>query len=290
MVPLRNAFTIDLEDWYCSRALEGIIPRDEWSGCESRIVRSTRPLLDLLDAHRTEATVFVLGYVAEREPDFIREIADRGHEIATHGYFHQHLGDLTPEEFARDLDRAIEVTERASGRKIGGYRAPIFSITPRTVDWAVDIIRSRGLWYDSSIMPTAGHPEYGFPGAPLHVHQHRNGLVEVPISCAEVMGRRVPATGGGWFRHLPYGVSSTLFHRVMRVLRPVVFYVHPWEIDPDPPRLPLPMLRRLRHYHGLDGMFGKIETMLREHSFTSIETMLYQAGYDRIERAELVGA
>ena len=286
---MRNAFTVELEDWYCATALERIIPCNEWSRCESRIVASTRLLLDLLDAHRTTATFFVNGYVAEREQELIGEIADRGHEIATLGRDDRALEDPTPDRFARDLDRTLEVIERATGVTSGGYRAPGFGLTPRTVDRAVAIIRSRGLWYDSSIVPTGRHAAHGFPGAPLHIHQHRNGLVEIPVSCVEILGRRVPVAGGRLFRQLPYAVSSTLMHRVVRTLRPIIFTVRPWELDPDSP-----LDRTAPHHHrrahvGRDDMLEKLERMLREFTFTSIRSMLYREGYDRIERAELLG-
>jgi polysaccharide deacetylase family protein (PEP-CTERM system associated) len=271
---LRNVFSVDLEDWYCSRTLEGIIPRSRWLECESRVVHGTQRLLELLDRYRIEATFFVLGFVAEREPELVRTIADAGHEIATHGYFHQHLAEITPDDFARDLDRALDVTTRVTGEPVYGYRAPNFSIIESTAGWALPILKSRGLRYDSSVFPMKGHPEYGIAGAPLDRFIHANDLVEIPISCVELGSMRLPATGGGYIRQFPWPVTRQLFHRCNRQGRPVIFYIHPWEIDPDPPRLPLPLVRRLRHYRNITATFDRIERMVAEFPFTSVRRML----------------
>lgn len=271
-----NIFTVDLEDWYCSRALEAAIPRSQWSACESRVRIGTTILLTLLERYHVEATFFVLGYIANREPELVAEIAARGHDIATHGYDHRHLAEGTSSAFTEDLDRSIAAIEGVTGKPVRGYRAPMFSITSNTEDWALPILKSRGILYDSSIVPAWGHPEYGMPRVPTSPFRHANGVLEIPISVAKFAGVRIPATGGGYFRHLPYAVSRRLMRRCNRDGQPVVFYIHPWELDRDQPRIPLPLLRHLRHYHGIDYLESKLESLLKEFSFTSMRVLFEQ--------------
>jgi polysaccharide deacetylase family protein (PEP-CTERM system associated) len=273
-----NLFTVDLEDWYCSRALEGVIPRSGWSACESRVGVGTELLLALLRRHEVHATFFVLGYVAGREPDLVRRIAGEGHEIATHGYFHHHLAEQTPEEFREDLERAIAVTQPLSGSSILGYRAPIFSFIDSTIGWGSEIVKGAGIRYSSSVFPMRGHREYGLASAPLDLFHHANGLAEVPMSCVEVGGRRVPATGGGWMRHFPLKLTRSLIRRCNDEGRPAVIYIHPWEVDRWQPKVKLPAMRHLRHYHGIGGMLAKVDRLLEEFPFTTMRSMLETRG------------
>ncbi|MEO5931710.1 MAG: polysaccharide deacetylase family protein, partial [Candidatus Kapaibacterium sp.] len=181
-----NIFTVDLEEWFCFRE-RGIPNYEEWERLESRVAIGTGIILRILAEHGIEATFFVLGWVAERWPDLIREIADAGHEIATHGYSHAMLTMMTPDQFRRDLERALKATEQAAGTTIRGFRAPRFSVT-RDTRWAIDILREMGLCYDSSVFPYAGHPDYGIVDAPLDIYSHDNGIIEIPMSCAVVAG------------------------------------------------------------------------------------------------------
>jgi len=269
-----NVFTVDLEDWYCAHALEGAVQRETWCSLPSRVRHGTEILLDLLSAHGVEATFFVLGHVAEREPALIRAVAEAGHEIATHGYSHRHLAESSPEEFRHDLDRSIETLESIVDVPVHGHRAPTFSVTRSTASWALPIVRARGLTYDSSIVPMAQHPSYGIADAPLEVFETIPGLIEVPISVATFGPVRLPATGGGYFRHLPYAATAWLAHRCNSQGRPLVFYIHPWELDPDQPRLTLPLLQRFRQYHGIRGVRAKLTRLLRDFSFTSMRRLL----------------
>jgi polysaccharide deacetylase family protein (PEP-CTERM system associated) len=269
-----NAMTIDLEDWFCVANLRHVISRSEWHQCELRVVDNTRRLLDGFARHEVEATFFVLGWVAERVPDLIREIADCGHEIATHGYSHSLLTEMTPESFEEDLQRAIQVTEACVDCDIVGFRAPSFTITSKTL-WALDILARNGICYDSSIFPIGFHPDYGMPDAPLWIHKLTMApLTEVPLSCAEVWGRRIPCSGGAYFRIFPYFVSKCLLRRCNNQGRPAIFYIHPWEIDPGQPRVRLPLLKRFRHYYKLQDTLRRLERLLNDFQFTSVRKLV----------------
>jgi polysaccharide deacetylase family protein (PEP-CTERM system associated) len=273
MEPARqNVFSIDLEDWFCVHNLSGVIKREEWERCQSRVERNTLILLNLLSQHNVEATFFVLGWVAERYPDLVKEVERRGHEIATHGYSHRLLTALEPQEFRADLERSLEVLARCTSRPVRGFRAPSFSITRKTW-WAVEILRSCGIRYDSSIFPIGFHPDYGIPDAPLSAHLLPEGVFELPMSCAEVFGRKVPCSGGGYFRLLPYVATRALMRRCNRQGRPVIFYLHPWEVDPEQPRVELPAVKRFRHYQNLDRTAERLERLLQDFQFTSVRRL-----------------
>lgn len=268
-----NAFTVDLEDWYCSRALETQVRFEEWRQSPSRVGIGTRWLLDLLERHSIEATFFVLGYVAEREPELIREIAERGHEIASHGYAHQPIYRLNEREFALDLERADRAIETASGRKAEGYRAPDFSMIAAVLPWAYRVLRECGFSYSSSIFPLRLQPGRGVGDAPLTPHRYDGGVLEVPISCALVGGVRLPAAGGGYLRQFPFALTRALWRRCNVQGRPVIFHLHPWELDPDAPRLPLQLHRRLRQWRNIDLMRERVEQLVEEFRFTSLRCL-----------------
>ena len=265
-----NAISIDLEDWFCAYNLR--IATKDWGKQELRVVDNTHRILNLLDQHNVQATFFVLGWFAEHTPDLIREVERRGHEIATHGYSHTVLTAMTPAEFEIDLQRALDITRSCVTQDIIGFRAPSFTITNKTL-WAFDILARNGIRYDSSIFPISGHPDYGIGDAPLAIHP-RGALTEVPMSIAEIAGRRVPCSGGGYFRLFPYAVTKFLFERCNRQGRPVIFYLHPWEIDPGQPRRKLSMSKSLRHYINLDRTLARLDRLLTDFQFTSIRKVL----------------
>lgn len=269
---MMNALTFDVEDWFCAHNLHGVVRRSEWSRSTPRVTETTRRILALLQEHGVQATFFVLGWIAEHHPALVREIRDGGHEIATHGYSHTPLTAMTPETFERDLDRALAVTRPLAGHDIAGFRAPSFTITSSTL-WALDILKSRNILYDSSVVPTGLHPDYGIPDAPLAMYQHQNTLIEIPLSCVEIAGRRIPCAGGAYFRFFPYSITRHFIDRTHREGRPVIFYLHPWEIDPGQPRLRLPLLRTIRQYYNLEKTFAKLEQLLLDYRFTSIRTL-----------------
>lgn len=265
-----NALSIDLEDWFAAYNLR--INFRDWDKQDFRVVESTYKLLDLFSKHQVHGTFFVLGWVAEHAPDLICEVEQRGHEIATHGYSHTLITQMTPAEFEADIVKALAVTQPLVQHPIRGFRAPSFTITAKTL-WALDILVKHGIQYDSSIFPINFHPDYGIPDAPLDIHP-RQGLIEVPLSVAEVMGRRLPCSGGGYFRLLPYTLTERLMHRCNSQGRPVIFYLHPWEVDPGQPRQPLVWSKRLRHYYNLDKTLSRLDKLLSRFQFVPIKELL----------------
>ncbi|MDR1943886.1 MAG: DUF3473 domain-containing protein [Synergistaceae bacterium] len=259
-----NAFTVDLEDWFCVANMEEFFPPSSWDDVARdglRIERSASALLALLGERGVRATFFVLGWIAERCPELVRKIYDAGHEIGVHGYAHRRVTRIDRGQFIADLARAVEVISGIVPREaIAGYRAPSFSVVERT-SWALDAVASFGFRYDSSIYPASGHPDYGWAGAPQRIHRLPCGLVEVPMT---------PWFGGGYFRLLPYAVSRNIARRANRRGRPAIFYVHPWEIDPGQPRIKLPLPKRFRSYVNLDKTEGRLGRLLSDFRFGAI--------------------
>jgi polysaccharide deacetylase family protein (PEP-CTERM system associated) len=261
-----NGLSFDVEDWFQVENLKEVVSRAEWESCELRVVHNTGKILALLDRYRTQATFFVLGWVAERYPTLVKEIAGRGHEIASHGYGHELIYQLTPEAFYADTRYSKEILESIIGKPIYGYRAPSFSITPQSA-WAVDILKGLGFSYDSSIFPTSFHNRYGFNGTSPLPFKFRNGLVELPLSTQKFLGFRFPLAGGGYFRLFPYFYFQNLFRRLNRQNRGIVFYLHPWELDPQQPRKNVRITYRWRHYINLEKTEGRLERLLKEFKF-----------------------
>jgi len=270
-----NAMTVDVEDYFHVSAFEGAIERAAWPRCESRVRRNTERLLEIFASYQTKATFFVLGWVAEREPKLVRQIAQAGHDLALHSYWHRLVYDLTPEEFRRDLREGRAAVEAAAGARVVGYRAPSYSVTERSL-WALDVLTEEGFEYDASIFPIH-HDRYGIPSAPRHAHRIRRAggcLVEIPASTVRLGLVNLPVAGGGYFRLLPYAWTSWGLRRLnAREQRPAVFYVHPWELDPQQPRICAPWLSRARHYTGLGRTEGRLDRLLREFTFDSIESV-----------------
>ena len=270
---MRNAISIDLEDWFCVANFKDAIPRERWDTCELRVEQNTRRLLALFDRHQTKATFFVLGWVAERVPDLIQEIEAAGHEIGTHGYNHQMLTEMDPDSFDADLRRSLEVLRACTRGDIVGYRAPSFTVTERTM-WAIDVLARHGLRYDSSIFPVGFHPDYGVADAPLEIYDHPQGVREFPMSVAEILGKRIPCSGGGYFRLLPYAATRALLRRCNGAGRPFVFYLHPWEVDPTQPRVRIPLTKRFRHYVNLRRTYDRLDRLLGDFEFTTVREVL----------------
>jgi len=272
---MKNMMSVDLEDWFCVNNLRGIINYDEWHQCEQRVKVSTHRLLDLFDKYHTTATFFVLGWIADRYPELVQQISDRGHEIASHGYAHLLLTRITPEVFREDLAKSLTLIRQISGQPVTGFRAPSFTVTSKTL-WALDIMMEMGITYDSSIFPVGFHPDYGMPASPLAIHSIGATLMEIPLSCAEILGQKIPCSGGGYFRLFPYQVSRRLISACNKQGRPVVFYIHPWEVDPGQPKMNLPALKQFRHYNNLGKTYGRLERLLADFQFTSIHNVLHQ--------------
>ncbi len=275
---VRHVFSVDLEEYFQVQAFDGVVGRDEWSLIPSRVQASTERILDLLDAAGATATFFTLGWIADRHPGLVRQIADRGHEIASHGYGHELLTRMGADEFRQDLRRSRQALENAVGRPVLGYRAPTFSLVPETA-WAFDVLIEEGFEYDSSMFPIRRRG-YGFPGANPDVHtliRPAGRLLEIPMTTTVVAGLRLPAAGGGWFRQLPYGLTRSGFRQCAREGRTGMFYIHPWELDPEQPRMPVPLLQRVRHYRGLHRMEDRLARLLREFRFTSVRERFFEA-------------
>lgn len=271
-----NALTIDLEDWY--QGLTSTSQQvDRWPDLEDRVEPSTDRILEILDRAGVRATFFVLGYVADRFPDLVRRVAAAGHEIGLHGYHHRQVFRLTPEQFRAEIERGRKAVEAASGQRIIGYRAPMFSIN-RSAVWALEVLRDLGFRYDSSMFPTR-NMLYGFPDAPRFPHHpFENGdFVEFPLSTVRVLGVNWPVAGGFYLRLLPYAVFRWGLKRINREREPAVIYLHPWELDPDHPR-PNPTLReRFTHYTNLRQTEAKLSAVLRDFSFGSLADLLERA-------------
>ena len=271
-----NAMSVDVEDYFQVSAFDAVVNRSEWSTRESRVVRNTERLLDLFDESQVRATFFVLGWVAEHHPALVRTIASRGHEIASHGYGHRLVYSQTPDEFRRDVSRAKSLLEDSAGVTVAGYRAPSFSITARSL-WALDVLLEEGYRYDASIFPIR-HDRYGMPDAPRrpHVMQRAAGsLAEVPGSTVRVGSTNLPVAGGGYFRILPYWWTRWGIARLNRIERqPAVFYLHPWEIDPDQPRIAASAMSRFRHYRNLHKTEGRLRALLRDFHFGTVRDLL----------------
>lgn len=271
---IRNAMSIDLEDWFCVYVLSQTIDRQDWDETELRVLQSTQRVLDLFEKHNTRATFFVLGYVADKLPDLVRDIDARGHEVATHGYNHQLITRLTPGEFEKDLTDSLEALERCGVKQeILGYRAPSFSVVEET-RWALDIMAHYGLRYDSSVFPIGFHPDYGMPNSPITPYKITDNMWEFPLTVVDVLKRRIPCSGGGYFRLFPYPFTRYCIKKVNREGRPVVFYLHPWELDPGQPRLDLPWDKKFRQYNNLHKTEKRLDKLLSHFEFTTIREVL----------------
>ncbi|MBS0510312.1 MAG: DUF3473 domain-containing protein [Proteobacteria bacterium] len=264
---ITNAFTCDVEDYFQVSALAPHFPRHTWENVPCRVERNVERILQMLDDHGARGTFFTLGWIAERFPQLVRRIAAAGHEVASHGYAHERASALTPEAFKADIALAKAVLEDITGRLITGYRAPSFSIGKANL-WAHDCIAEAGYRYSSSVYPVK-HDHYGIPDAPRFPWRLENGLVEVPVTTLRAFGRNWPAGGGGFFRLLPYGVSRWQIARVnAQDHQPAIFYFHPWEIDPEQPRVREATARtRFRHYVNLERTASRLERLLADFSW-----------------------
>jgi polysaccharide deacetylase family protein (PEP-CTERM system associated) len=272
-----DALSVDLEDYYHVEAFASQIPQSSWESFPSRVVENTRRVLELFAEYGFKATFFVLGWIAERNPSLIREISKAGHEIASHGYGHQRVTFLSPSEFRADIRRSREVIEDACGIRVNGYRAPTFSITRQNL-WALQILAEEGFVYDSSIFPIR-HDHYGIPDAPRFPHRRQledgRSILEFPISTARIAGMNLPVTGGGYLRLLPMGYMQWALSRIHAADRqPAILYFHPWEIDPEQPRLSGSWKSKFRHYYNLHLTAGRLSTLLSNGRFEPIASLL----------------
>jgi polysaccharide deacetylase family protein (PEP-CTERM system associated) len=278
---LVNAFTIDVEDYFHVAALSSAISRESWPTREYRVERNTERLLDILAEKNVHGTFFVLGWVAERSHGLLRQIAAAGHEIACHGYSHELIYCQTPDEFREETTRAKRCLEDVVGQAVLGYRAASFSITRDSL-WALDVLIDLGFEYDSSIFPIH-HDRYGIPGASPELGKveapSRRTLVEFPMCAATFFGLRVPVSGGGYFRILPYWVTHAGLKQINeRAGRPFPFYLHPWEVDPGQPKIKVGGLSHFRHYTNLGRCEARLKRVLGDFAFAPICDVLKERG------------
>ncbi|WP_324260614.1 XrtA system polysaccharide deacetylase [Altererythrobacter sp. H2] len=275
---ITNGLSVDVEDWFQVGAFENVIDRADWDGLSLRVEDNVLRILDLFDEAQVKATFFTLGWVARRNPALMRRIADAGHEVASHGYDHARVFNFDRVQFAEDIRKARTILEDAAGVAVTGYRAPSFSIDQRT-PWAYMELAEQGYAYSSSVAPVA-HDHYGWREAPRFAFKPLpwSGLVEIPVTTALLGGRRVAAGGGGFFRVLPYAFSRWAIRQVnRREGRPAVFYFHPWEIDPDQPRVGhAPVRSRLRHYTNLSVMADKLRELVHEFQWGRMDILAHR--------------
>jgi polysaccharide deacetylase family protein (PEP-CTERM system associated) len=279
-LPLRpkHFFTVDVEDYFQVNAFERSVSRSSWDSMPSRVGRNVDALLELLARHGSTGTFFTLGWVASRHPDVVRRIADAGHEIASHGWWHRRVTTLSPEEFREDVRSSKQLLEDIAGVAVTGFRAPSFSIVPGG-EWAFDVLLEEGYVYDSSLFPIH-RPGYGYatcPPIPHSIPRPAGALLELPLTTTVMAGVRVPASGGGYFRQFPYLVTQRAFREHAAKGVPGMFYIHPWELDPEQPQLAVGWLTRVRHYRGLDVVKGRLERLLSEFTFSSVASQIRPA-------------
>ena len=268
-----HLFTVDVEEYYHAAALAPYLPRETWPTLNKRVEIGMDMLLDLLKHHSAKATFFVLGPVAEANPSLIRRMVDDGHEVASHGWSHRSLTELTPSEFSEEAVRSRNVLSDISGQPILGFRAPNFSVR-RSCEWAFDVRLEAGYTYDASVFPSRGSGA-DFPGEEIYVLKRPAGsLLEVPMCCATIGTVKIPAAGGAWFRLLPYWLSDRALKQAEERGKPGMFYIHPWELDADQPRVRTNVKTRIRHYGGIDRVANRLQRLLTDYHFTSIESWL----------------
>lgn len=276
---MRNLLTIDVEEYFQVEGFADVVAKRDWELYESRVRRTTGCLLDLLDETRQKATFFVLAWSAERHPDLVREIVERGHEVASHGYSHRMVTQQGARAFRRDLRRSKTVLESIVGTKVSGYRAPSFSFTQET-PWAHRVLAEEGFVYSSSVFPVH-HDRYGIPDAPRTpwevTLEGGHSLLELPPLTLRLLGQNLPVAGGGYMRLLPIGIVSHAIKRMNDLGAPAVIYLHPWEVDPEQPRIAGKPANRFRHYLNLDRMEAKLRELLNRHRFG---TMAEYVGLD----------
>lgn len=276
-----NIMTVDVEDYFHVSAFASVIRREDWDSMECRVERNTHALLDLFDSRGVRSTFFVLGWVAERYPALVREIATRGHEVACHGMTHELVYRQTPAIFEQETRRSKSLLEDAAQTEVLGYRAASYSITRQSL-WALDILAELGFAYDSSIFPVR-HDRYGIPGSPRHPHRMNleggKQLVEFPLTTYRKGRFDIPVAGGGYFRLFPYAFTRHALREVnLRDDVPFIFYLHPWEIDPGQPRIKASMLSMFRHYNNLSRCMARLESLVGDFRFDTARSVLGQLG------------
>jgi polysaccharide deacetylase family protein (PEP-CTERM system associated) len=273
---IQNALMVDVEDYFQVSAFAKNIEYSNWDKHPLRVEKNTHRLLDLFDDAQVKATFFVLGWVADRNKALVEEIAQRGHEVACHGYSHQLIYNQTQAVFREETIRSKKLLEDIVQKPVNGYRAASYSITKHSL-WALDVLAEAGFEYDSSIFPVK-HDRYGIPGAKENPHQLKtpdgSSIIEFPLSTAKIFNRKIPIAGGGYFRLYPYLFSRAGLSQINRDKRPFIFYLHPWEIDTEQPKIDAKWFSRFRHYNNLDKCESRLKRLLKDFEFTTVRNVL----------------
>jgi polysaccharide deacetylase family protein (PEP-CTERM system associated) len=280
-----NLLTVDLEEWFVVEIFSERFEMNQWEELPSTVVRNTRRLLSLFERHDVRATFFVLGWIAQRYPDLLQELVNRGHEVACHSFGHRRVDKMSVDDFRRDTEMAVDAIVKAIGNRPAGYRAPSWSIND-SIPWAFQTLAELGFEYDSSLFPIK-HDIYGIPDGPRRPFKMTfdNGryLYELPASTVRVLGRNIPLAGGGFFRHSPYWYSRRMVRKLNSMGQPAVVYIHPWEFDPDPPRITgLSTLQKYRTYSSTSLLLYKFNKLLKDFEFTTVSDYLYRFKKRRI--------
>lgn len=273
---ITNAMTVDVEDYFHVSAFTDSIDRKDWDNIPLRVVDNTQRLLQLFADNQVKATFFVLGWLAEKEPGLVRDIAAEGHEVACHGYSHELVYNQSPEVFRQETIRSKSLLEDITQAPVYGYRAASYSITDRSL-WAIDVLCDAGFTYDSSIFPIR-HDLYGMPGSPKYPYKldspSGNQLTEFPLSTAKILGFALPVAGGGYFRLYPYRISKFGLSQINRGDHPFIFYMHPWEIDQSQPRVETNWKSRFRHYNNLNKFESRLNSLISDFRFGRVDDVL----------------
>jgi polysaccharide deacetylase family protein (PEP-CTERM system associated) len=267
------SLSIDVEEWFHVENLKDAISKDTWNYLDNRVDKNCYKILSILEEKKMKATFFILGWIANRFPTLIKDISINGHEIASHGFDHEPVYKLSKEQFRDDLLRSKEILEKHSGQRITGFRAPTFSMT----DWALDILKENGFLYDSSYQPQRAIKEFNDRiknKSEKNIIRLENGLYEVILSSRKIFGFFVPWSGGGYFRLLPYSIFKRGINQILIEKNSYCFYIHPWEFDPDQPKIHVPFIKRFKHYHALSKTEKKFRSLLGDFQFSPIYDML----------------
>lgn len=277
---IQNALTVDVEDYFQVSAFAENIDQKDWGNHPLRVANNTHKLLDMFDEYQLKATFFILGWVAERQKDLVLEIAKRGHEVACHGYSHQLVYNQSADVFKDETVRSKSILEDIIQQPVRGYRAASYSITEKS-KWALDILAESGFIYDSSIFPVR-HDRYGMLDTPEHPYRLEtpagHSIIEFPLSTAKILNYRLPVAGGGYFRLYPYWLSKMGLQQINRQHKPFIFYLHPWEIDPDQPKISASWFSRFRHYNNLDKCEPRLRNLMMDFQFATAWDVLHALG------------
>lgn len=269
-----NGLSFDVEDWFQVENLRSICPFEKWDSYELRVEENTDLILDLLARYNTKATFFILGWIAEKKPALVKRIYEQGHEIASHGYKHSIVYSLSPSEFENDLLKSKNILEELTNQPIIGYRAPNFSITQKSL-WAIDILVKHGFRYDSSIFPISFHDRYGFEGInSIDCFKFENGLQEFPLTVYKFCKINFPLAGGAYFRFIPYKIFKLMLRKINKEGRNFIFYLHPWELDENQPKVKMKKKYYIRHYTNLGKVGAKLKLLLEDFRFQSLKNLL----------------